>query len=143
MNEKNENKEDSKDFYRTSLSIDMKTYKELSEIAKNRGESLANIIRENIKKGLASEWVDENKDLLSMLIRQQMEVVIKPHIERLAKLSSKTGHMSSTAAFLNVQALMDLVPKERRKNVMEMYENARKKAVKYMKTNTEDWKDTL
>lgn len=64
---------------------------------------------------------------------------MKPHIERLAKLSSKSGHMSATAAFHQIQALMDLVPDEKRKNVFEMYESARKKAAKYMRTRTDDW----
>jgi len=41
----------------------------------------------------------------------------------LARLSSKSGHISATAAFLNVQALIDLVPKENRKDVKPMYEN--------------------
>lgn len=67
-----------------------------------------------------------------------MEVVIKPHIERLAKLSSKTGHIGATGAFLNVQALMDLVPVERRKDVRDMYESAKKKAVVYMRTPLEN-----
>jgi hypothetical protein len=44
-----------------------------------------------------------------------------PHVERLAALSSKSGHMSATAAFLNVQAFMDLVPSEKRKNLKELY----------------------
>lgn len=128
-----------KDFYRTSITLDKDTYTKLNEIATNRDESLANVIRENIKKGLASEWVDENKDLIVMIMRQQMEAIIKPHIERLAKLSSKSGHMSATAAFLNVQALLDLVPKENRKNVKSMYDSARKKAVEYMRIKTDDW----
>lgn len=70
-----------------------------------------------------------------------MEIVIRPHIERLAKLASKSRHMSATAAFLNVQALMDLVPIERKKDVREMYESARKKAVEYMRTKTYEWEN--
>ena len=68
-----------------------------------------------------------------------MELVLKPHTERLAALSSKSGHMAAAAAFLNVQALMDLVPKENRRSVREMYDNARKKAFAYMRTKANDW----
>lgn len=131
-------KDKEKDFYRISVTLDKNTYNQLKEIASNRGESLANVMRENIKKGLASNWINENSNMVATLVRQQMEIVLKPHTERLAKLMSKSGHMSATAAFLNVQALMDLVPKENRKDVKGMYDSARKKAVEYMRTKTED-----
>jgi predicted DNA-binding protein len=130
-------------FYKTTIRLDKETYEQLNEIAKNKDESLAFIIREHIKKGLAKEYVDESKDIIATLIREQLEIVLKPSIERLAALSSKSGHMSATATFLNVQALMDLVPTERRKDVRPMYESARKKAAEYMRTRTEDWKKDI
>lgn len=126
-------------FYKSTIRLDQDTYNKLNRISESRNEPLANVIRETIKKGLASDFVDESQDLIARIIRQQLEVVIKPHIERLAALSSKSGHMSATAAFLNVQSLMDLVPKENRKNVKQMYDNARKKAVEYMRSRAEDW----
>jgi len=126
-------------YKRYSISIDEQTSLAINTIVENTGKSEAEVTRELIKKGLANNWVDESEDIIASIVRQQMEVVLKPHIERLAKLSSKSGHMSATAAFLNVQALMDLVPDERRRNTLEMYESARKKAAAYMKTKTEDW----
>lgn len=114
-------------------------FEQIELIAKKEGESLSDVIRDLVNKGLAERVLEENTELIAQLVRQQMELVIKPHVERLAALSSKSGHMSATAAFLNVQALMDLVPTEKRKNVKEMYESARKKSAEYMKTKTEDW----
>lgn len=128
-----------RDFYKTTIRLDRETYKTLNNIAVNKNEPLANIIRETIKEGLINKITEENADLIAVTVRQQLEIVLKPHIERLAALSSKSGHMSATAAFLNVQALMDLVPTEKRKDVLAMYESARKKAVAYMRTNTKDW----
>jgi len=44
---------------------------------------------------------------------------------------------------LNIQAIMDFVPLERRKDAKDMYEKAMKKAVVYMKTPLVDLtKDT-
>lgn len=126
-------------FKRYSLSVDDETYEKIENIVNMTGSSRADVTRDLIKRGLASEWLDENVDSIAKIVREQMEIVMKPHIERLAKLSSKSGHMSATAAFLNVQALMDLVPTERRKDVRTMYESARKKAVAYMKTPVADW----
>lgn len=128
-------------FKRFSVCVDDKTYEALNNIAKTEDKALAEVIREVIKRGLASEWVDENKDLISVIVREELRAVLKPSVERLAKINSKSGHMSATAAFLNVQALMDLVPKERQKDIRPMYEKARKMAVDYMKNKTEDWNE--
>ena len=126
-------------FQQLHLRIDVSSDKQITNIANKTGESKAEITRQLIKKGLAENITEENIDLISLIVRQQLEIALKPHIERLAALSSKSGHMSATAAFLNVQALMDLVPTENRKDVLAMYESARKKAVAYMKTKTTDW----
>lgn len=130
-------------FKRYSLCLDDQTYNSIQEISKNTGYSIAEVSRKLIKKGLSKEYIDDSKDIIANLIREQLEIVLKPSVERLAALSSKSGHMSATAAFLNVQALMDLVPKENRKNVREMYESARKKSAEYMKTKTEDWENDI
>jgi metal-responsive CopG/Arc/MetJ family transcriptional regulator len=122
-----------------SVKIPEDTYTVIENMAEKNNSSVSETIRSLLNKSLNAEWFKENEDIMARLIRQQMEIVIKPHIERLAKLSSKSGHMSATAAFLNVQALMDLVPKENRKNVREMYENARKKAAEYMRTKADEW----
>lgn len=126
-------------FKRYSLCVDEQTYKNIENIVKTTGESRAEVTRKLLKRGLASEWIDENADMITYIVRQQVDAVMKTHVERLAALTSKSGHMSATAAFLNVQALMDLVPKENRRDVIPMYENARKKAVEYMRTRTKDW----
>jgi hypothetical protein len=126
-------------FYKTTLRLDKKTYERLNEIAMNRDESLSSIMREYIDKGLAKDFVASSEDLIAPIIREVLQSTLKPSVERLARLESKSGHMAATAAFLNVQALMDLVPKENRRNVKEMYDKARKMAVAYMKNKTGDW----
>ncbi len=128
-------------FKRYSLCVDDGSYRKIENIVKTTGRSRAEVTRELIQKGLAAEWVDENVDMITKIISQRVDAVMKTHVERICKLSSKSGHMAATAAFLNVQALMDLVPKENRRDVRPMYDNARKKAVAYMRTRTEDWEE--
>ena len=122
-----------------TIKIPEDTYAVIEKMASKNGDNVSETIRILLNKSLILEWFKENEDLMAAMLRQQMELVLKPHTERLSALSSKSGHMAATAAFLNVQALMDLVPKENRKNVREMYDNARKKAAEYMRTKTEDW----
>ena len=128
-----------KKFKRFSVCVDDETYEKLNNICRSEDKSLAEVTRELLKKSLASGWMDENKDMISTIVRDELRAVLKPSVERLAKINSKSGHMSATAAFLNVQALMDLVPKEKQRDVRAMYEKARKMAVGYMKSTTEDF----
>ncbi len=125
-------------FKKYSLVVDEETYKAIKNIAQSSKKSMADVSRKLLKKGIEQQLTENNIDYVSQIIRKQMEIVLKPHTERLAKISSKTGHMAATSTFLNVQAFMDLVPDKNRKNVLELYENARKKAVEYMKSKTED-----
>lgn len=128
-------------FYRTTIRLDQETYIKLNNIAQSKNESLSNVIRETINNGLARDWVNENTDLITDIVKQQVNATMKPHVERLATLTSKTGHMAATATFLNVQAFQDLVPTERKKDVKDLYEKARKKAVTYMKIPVRHWED--
>lgn len=131
------------DLRSVTVKFDKKLYDQLFKISDNNGSSMSDTVRGLINLGLNVTVYEDNTNLISRVIRQQLEVVMKPHIERLASLTSKSGHMSATAAFLNVQALMDLAPKEQRKDVRPMYENARKKAVGYMRTKTADWENDI
>lgn len=131
------------DLIHKGIKFHKKVHDQIQIISENNGDSFSETVRKLVNRGLTEKVYEENMDLISQVVRHQLEIVMKPHVERLAALSSKSGHMSATAAFLNVQALMDLVPKEQRKDVRVMYENARKKAAGYMKIKVEDWKNDI
>ena len=127
------------DLRKTSVKLYQRQYEAIERMAKNEGTSISDVIRELIDRALTERVAEENTDLIAHVVRKQVEVVMKPHIERLAALSSKGGHMAARATFLNVQALMDLVPPENRKDVRSMYESASKKAVAYMNMRVEEF----
>jgi len=137
MSEPNEKKEPA--FHKVTFRVNNNVYDKVKKIADKKGESTSEILRQLVEDGLTLEVGNENKNILSAIVREELQRVLKPSVERLAKITSKAGHMSATATFLNVQALMDLAPTEKKKDVREMYENARKKAVTYMRVKTEDW----
>ncbi|MBU3173262.1 hypothetical protein [Clostridium estertheticum] len=130
-------------FKRYSISVDDDVYEKIMNISQISGESLAEVTRLLIKKGLATNYIEESKDIIASVVKEQLELVLKPNVERLAKIGSKSGHMAATAAFLNVQALMDLVPSEKRKDVTAMYDKARKKAATYMRQKAEDFENNI
>lgn len=118
----------------TTVRLDNVTYNLLKSISEKNDTSLADTLRITIKKGLERDYVDNSADLIANIVHREMEVVLKTHTNRLASLTSKTGHAAVASMFLNVQAIMDFVPPERRKEAKDMYEKAMKKAVVYMKT---------
>lgn len=126
-------------FKEVHLRVSEDVHEKIKKIADKEGESISEITRRLIDDGLSLAIGNENKDVIASIVREELRAVLKPSIERLAKINSKSGHMSATAAFLNVQALMDLIPKEQRRDVRAMYEKARKMAVGYMKSTTEDF----
>lgn len=130
-------------FQQVHLRVDDNTYSKIKIIANKSGNSVSDVVRKLINDGLTLQVGNENKDILASIVREELQAVLKPNIERLAAIESKSGHMAATAAFLNVQALMDLVPKERQKNVRAMYESARKKAVAYMRSKTNDFENEI
>lgn len=124
---------------RFSISVDDATNEKIENIMSKTNRSKADVTRELIQRGLSLEWQDENADAISMLVKKQVDVAMKPHVERLASLISKSGHMSARSAFLNAQVLLDIVDKEKRRDVFEIWESASKKAVEYMKTPLKGW----
>ena len=124
---------------KTSVKLYKRQYDAIERMAKNEGTSISDVMRELIDRALTEKVTEENTDLIAHIVKKQLEVVLKPHVERLAALSSKGGHMAARATFLNVQALMDLVPPENRKDVRAMYESASKKAVAYMHMPVEEY----
>lgn len=123
--------------------MDQKLYDEIVFISETNGESISETIRKLLRRGLSIEYVNDSKDLIAEIVREQMEIVVKPHVERLASLSAKTGIASATSMFLNAQAFMDLVPVEKKKDARTMFEKARIKGVAYMRTRAEDWEGGL
>ena len=115
-------------FHKVTFRVNNDVYNKVKNIADQEGESISKILRRLVEDGLTLKVGNENKDILASIVREQLQIALRPSVERLAKIASKAGHMSATAAFLNVQALMDLVPVENKKDVREMYEKARKKA---------------
>lgn len=115
----------------------------IENISEKTNVSKAEVIRGLINKGLREDMNKDYENLVADVVRKQMEIVIKPHIERLAKISAKSGHMAGRSAFLNAQIARDLVPAERRRDVNELWNNAQKKAVAYMKLKVNEYGEPL
>lgn len=110
----------------------------IDKISKRENKSFADVVRSLCDEAIKLQVANDNIDLITEIIDERLRAILKPQVERLASISSKGAIMASTSVFLNAQALNDIVPPEKRRNVEEIYEKARLKGVAYVKDRTYD-----
>ena len=120
-----------------SVTLTEDEYNEVKRIAAKENRSMSEIGRMFITQGLNGTLTKDNLDELAPVIRAQVESVLSPKLERLISLTAKTCIQSGTAAYLSADAIFKFVPAVQREDVNVSYEEARKKAVGYMKGKTE------
>jgi len=110
------------------------TYEVLNNLSSRREESMSLIARKILEKRLKEESAQDGIDAVTEAVRKAMRDVLKPTEDRLAKLSAKTAVTAATAMYLNVQTIADMG----KNDVVELYQEARKKAVAYLKERDDD-----
>lgn len=109
-------------------------YATLASLAASRGEPMAAVARRYIMQGLEQDAAASGKDVITDAVRRAMRDVLKPTEDRLAKLASKAARMAATATYLNTQVIGDLG----RKDVLQIYNEARKRAAAYLREQDEE-----
>lgn len=125
--------------HRITVSFDDEAYRQLKNISDKEVISLSETVRRYVQSGLNGNLAAENLDYISKIIREQLRCVMQPSVERLAALSAKTCIQAGTAAYLTAETIARFVPEEYQEDVAEVFEQARRKAVVYIKQkNAED-----
>ena len=127
-----------KDRERVTITLDKTTYTQLKNIADKNHISISEAVRRYLDAGLNGSLAASNIDYISNIIREQLRIVLQPSIERLASLSAKTCIQASTAAYLTAETIARFVPVELQEEVQQIYEDARKKGVRYTKIKSFD-----
>lgn len=123
---------------RITVTLDEEMYAQLKNIADKNHISLSEAVRRYVQTGLNGSLSEANIDYICKIVREQLRVVMQPSIERLASLSAKTCIQASAAAYLTAETIARFVPEELQEDVQLVYEEARKKGVRYTKTKTVD-----
>ena len=63
-----------------TVKLDKNVYSQLSKISGNNGESLSNSVRRLINLDLTERVFEKNADLISQVVREQLEIVMKSHV---------------------------------------------------------------
>ena len=123
---------------KVNLLLEQETYDNLEKLAALRGGSttVSDIIRESIDYNLTANYCVENIDLITKIMREELQDILKPALDRIAALSSKSCVQAATASYLSAEALSRFVPEKERMDVKEACDAARKKGVAYVKGKT-------
>lgn len=116
-----------------TVKITKQTYETLRKLSAKENKPLSEIVRCFIDKGLSIQSYKNDIDFIRSQIKEQVTSVLKPALERIIKISIKTGVISAAGYFLNAQVLSELVNPSRRKELNEILEESKKMGVAYFK----------
>jgi len=98
--------------------------------ATRRGLSVANLARDLLSQALTEGAAVEGREALERAIRR----AVKPDVDRLTKMLAKATVAGAASMYLNTQALADMG----KHDAVELYQQARKKAVAYLRQPEQD-----
>lgn len=124
---------------RINVQFNDDSYEQIKLLAHMEGKSMSEVVRTWTEERLNGEINVKNIALITDIIREQLNAVLQPGIERLAALSAKTCIQSSAAAYLTAETISRFLEDYEQEEFSEIYEKARKKGVAYTKNkNLED-----
>lgn len=111
-----------------SIRIDDELDNMISAVAVRRGEKKADVIRRLLQKGVEEDYAQDSIDPVALAVRKAMTDVLKPVEERMAKINAKAAIASATAMYMAMQIYFEMG-----KDARALYEEARKRAVAFVK----------
>lgn len=108
-------------------------YEQIKALSAKRNKSMNEVVRQFVQEGLNGTLNSQNIEFLAPLIREQVDGVMSYYMERMISLESKTCMQAGTAAYLTADAILKFVPPQQREDVATSYNQARKKAIEYMR----------
>lgn len=112
-------------------------YNQVRVIASKANTSMSELVRSYLNQGICGEVTESNIDFLAPIIREQLQSVLEPKMERMISLQAKTCIQASTATYLAADAILKFVPPGQRTEVKESYDAAKKQAIIFMKSKTD------
>lgn len=122
---------------RINVTYDIETYNKIERIAHKENKSMSDVVREWTCQGLNGTLTASNLDILVPIIREQLQSVLDPKMERMIALQAKTCIQASTSTYLAADAILKFVPPGQRTEVKESYDAAKRQAIIYMKSKAD------
>jgi predicted DNA-binding protein len=126
----------------TYLRLEKETRDKINIIAKTRGETVAEVIRRILEKGLNEEIAEQSLDTIISAVRKTVRAELKTTENRLAKLSARSAIAAGTTMYMQrdtLQAFFKAPDKETAAQMaQDRLDNARKMAVHFLRNDEGD-----
>ena len=119
---------------RTYVTLTEELDQAIKATALKKGISESQVIRECVEEQMKVQASLDNIDLITKIVREQLQMLMDGYVERLASISAKGTIMSATSTYLTAETLSRFVPLELQMEYQEAYEKARKKGIAYLKS---------
>jgi len=113
--------------------LDDETDAILTRIAITEHRSKSEIIRRYIDMGIKNSGYRPDDERLAQLIREAVQEIMKPHVERLASISAKAANIDAASFFLQLYVGKLMLPPSERQQVDEAAEKARQLGIEFLK----------
>ena len=115
-----------------SFAISEKMKAEIDVIAAKLHITTSELIRDYIDKGMNVDKTASDIDFIRKQIREELEIMLKPQINRLAKLLMRIGMMTVSFCYFTSKIVHLFVPLNERTSYEEMIAQAKHDAAAYL-----------
>lgn len=122
----------------TSIYLTKQMCSEIDKKADREHISRNEQIRKYIEKGLAIESYEENIDLITTIIRQELDASIKGLGNRLAGMLNRVTIISAAGYYANIALISELIDTDRYSSFEKIERLARKRALAYANMKSGD-----
>jgi len=117
---------------RMSFAVSEKMKAELDVVAAKRHITSSELIRDYIDKGMNVDKTASDIDFIRKQIREELEIMIKPQVNRLAKLLMRIGMMTVSFCYFTSKIVHLFVPLSERTSYEELMGQCKHEAAAYL-----------
>ena len=117
---------------RVSFAVSERMKTELDMIAVKRHINTSELIRDYIDKGLNPDKTASDIDFIRKQIREELDVMLKPQINRLAKLHIRVGMMTVSFCYFTSKLVHMFAPIKDRTSYEELMSECKHNAAAYL-----------
>lgn len=122
--------------------FDKDDYKYIEFVAQKHDGKLATALRAIVKESRTREWIEENSDDIIEKVTNIISSTVQHEVSNLRTLIASGAIEAATATILNQRTILMLFPPEKRKEVVAMFDEARRSGYDRIK-GRKTFKDTL
>ncbi len=117
---------------RMSFAITEKMKSELEVIAAKQHITVSELIRSYIDKGMNIEKTASDIDFIRKHIREELEIILKPQFNRIAKLLMRIGMMTISFCYFTSKIIYYFVPFKDKQSYEEIMSESKRSAAAYL-----------